>query len=112
MAKVIITSTLEEEINKKFKSQSVGIFLLLKSLEESPSKGKELGSVGKIVIKEIKYGKFRFYFITDGYKIKFLRVHELKDIVIKFVRMSDKKEQQKTIDEIKIVLRSLGEEGF
>jgi hypothetical protein len=112
MAKVIITQTLEEEINKKFKHQSIKIFFLLLSLQENPTKGKELSSVGKIVIKELKYDKFRFYFITDGYKIKFLKTNELKDLIIKFVRMSEKKDQQKTIDEIKTVLRSLGEEGF
>jgi hypothetical protein len=112
MAKVIITPTLEEEINKKFKHQSIEIFSLLLSLQENPSKGKEISSVGKILIKEIKYEKFRFYFITDGYKIKFLKTNELKDLIIKFVRMSEKKNQQQTIEEIKKVLRSLGEEGF
>jgi hypothetical protein len=112
MAKVIITSTLEEDINKKFKGQSIEIFSLLQSLQENPFKGKVVSSVGKIIIKEIKYRKFRFYFITDGYKIKFLKADELKDLIIKFVRMSDKKDQQKTIEEIKTVLRSLGDEGF
>ena len=112
MAKAIITLRLTEEIDKKFKQQSVEILSLLKSLENNPFKGKELGTVGKILIKEIKYDKFRFYFITDGYKIKVLKTNELKDLIIKFVRMSDKKEQQKTIDEIKSILRNLGEEGF
>jgi len=112
MAKVIIAPTLEEEINKKFKKQSIEVFVLLLSLEENPHKGKDISTVGKILIKEVKYGKFRFYCITDGYKIKFLKSTELKDLIIKFVRMSDKKNQQETIDEIKTVLRSLGEEGF
>jgi len=112
MAKVIITEALEEEINKKFKQESIEIFRLLKTLEENPKKGKELRNIGKIVLKELKYNKFRFYFITDGYKIKFLKTEELKGLIIKFVRMSDKKSQQQTIEEIKMVLRSLGEEGF
>jgi hypothetical protein len=112
MAKVIITEALEEEINKKFKQESIEIFRLLKTLEENPKKGKELRNIGKIVLKELKYNKFRFYFITDGYKIKILKADELKDLIIKFVRMSDKKSQQQTIEEIKMVLRSLGEEGF
>jgi hypothetical protein len=112
MAIVFITPLLEKEINKKFKKESIEIFSLILTLEDNPKKGDELGNVGNIIIKEIKYKKFRFYFITDGYKIKFLKADELKDLIIKFVRMSDKKDQQKTIDEIKTVLRSLGEEGF
>ena len=112
MAKVVVTETLEEEINKKFKHESVEVFSLLRTLEDNPKKGKEVGVVGKVLIKEIKYKKFRFYFITDGYKVKFLKAEELKDLLIKFVRMSEKKDQQKTIEEIKHILRSLGEDGF
>lgn len=112
MAKVVITALLEEEITKKFKKESIEVFSLLHTLEENPLKGKEVGVVGKVLIKEIKYDKFRFYFITDGYKIKVLKAQELKDLIIKFVRMSEKKNQQRTIEEIKKVLRSLGEEGF
>jgi hypothetical protein len=112
MAKVIIASSLEEEINKKFKEKSVDIFSLMYSLEENPYKGKELTAIGKHLIKELKYGNYRFYFVTDGYKIKILKSSELKELLIKFVRMSDKKDQQKTIDEIKKALKVIGEEGF
>ena len=113
MVKVIITETLYRDIAKKFsKTEANKILDLLETLEENPKKGKELSTVGRIIVKEIKYEKFRFYFITDGYKIKFLKTEELKDLIIKFVRMPEKKDQQKTIDEIKNVLRSLGEEGF
>ena len=62
---------------------------------------KKIGVIGSILIKEIKYKKFRFYCVTDSYKIKFLKTEELKDLIIKFVRMSDKNNQQETIDEIK-----------
>ena len=112
MAKVIITNSLEEEINKKFKQESVEIFSLMLMLEENPKKGKYIGAIGNIVIKELKYKKFRFYFLTDNYKIKFLKIEELKDLIIKFVRMSDKKDQQKVIEEIKAVLRNMGEDSF
>ena len=112
MAKVVITLFLEEQINKKFKGESVKIFELFNSLKENPKKGKSLGNVGDIIIKELRYRNFRFYFITEGYKVKFLKSEELKDLLIKFVRMSDKKYQQKVIDEIKVILRSLGSEGF
>lgn len=112
MAKVIITKKLEEEINKIFKKESIGIFESMYKLEENPKKGDPVGQVGGILIKEIKHENYRFYFIADGFKIKMLQVEELKDLLIKFVRMSDKKTQQKVIDEIKVILRKFGEEGF
>ncbi len=112
MAQVIIIKALEEEINKNFKGESVEVFSLLLTLKENPKKGKDICFVGKTLLKEIRYKSFRFYFITDGYKVKFLKPEELKDLLIKFVRMSDKDKQQETIDEIKYVLRKLGEEGF
>ncbi len=112
MAKVIFTKKLEEEINKVFKKESIKIFESMRELENNPHKGKPLGQVGGIVIKELRYGGYRFYFITDGFKLKMLQKEELNDLLIKFVRMSDKKAQQKTIDEIKDVLGKIGEEGF
>jgi len=112
MAKVIITKRLEEEINKKFKGESVKIFNLMYSIEKSPHKGKIVGQVGGIIIKEIKYRSFRFYFITDGYKIKLLGKDELNSLLIKFIRMSDKKTQQKVINEIKWLLRNFEEGKF
>ncbi len=112
MAQVIITESLEKEVNRAFKSESVKIFELMRSLEENPKKGKPVGQVGGIVIRELKYNNFRFYFITDGFKLKVLNIQELHNLLIKFVRMSDKKTQQKTIDEIKIILKNFGKEGF
>ena len=112
MAKVEIVRSLFEEIKKKFKGESYKIIDLMESLENNPKKGKLLGGVGGIVIKEIKYNSFRFYFVTDGFKIKMLGKEELSNLLIKFVRMSNKKEQQKTINEIKAVLRAIGEIGF
>lgn len=112
MAKIIITENLKKEIHKKFKKESKKIFKLIYSLKENPKKGKEIGMISNISLRKLKYEKFRFYFIADNYRIKFLEVSELQDLVIKFIRMSDKKTQQKVIDEIKFVLRNLGPEGF
>ena len=112
MAKVEIVRSLFEEIEKKFKGEAHEIIDLMESLETNPHKGKPVGNIGGIVIKELKYKNFRFYFITDGYKIKVLRKEDLEDLLIKFVKMSDKKNQQKVIDEIKYVLRNFGEEKF
>ena len=113
MAQVFFTEFFIKELKKKFSEKEGNkIINILEKLEEKPTKGKELGHVGKIVIKEIRYGVFRFYFITDGYKLKFLKISELNDLVIKFIRISDKDTQQPVIDEIKTILRKLGEEGF
>jgi hypothetical protein len=108
MAKVNISESLKEEIFRKFKQDSKDIFLLMKSLEKSPSKGKTLGSVAGIIIKELKYNKFRFYFITDGHILKFGTEDEISSLLIKFVKMSEKKDQEKIINEIKNTLKSLG----
>lgn len=112
MAKVEILKSLYEEINKKFKQESVAIFLHLKSLEKNPKKGKLLGNVGEISIKELKYKSFRFYFLADGFKLKFCSEEELTDLLLRFVRMSSKKDQQKVIDEIKVVLSKIGPHAF
>ena len=108
MARVIITKELEEEINKKFKKESVKIFSLMLTLEDTPKKGKFLGKIGGIAIKELKYKKFRFYFLTDNFKVKYLDVEELQDLVIRFIRMSEKKDQKKVINDIKKVLKNIG----
>lgn len=112
MAKVEIIESLFKAIEKKFKGEAHKIIDLLETLEENPKKGKPVGQIGGIVIKELRYKKFRFYFLADGHRIKVFDKEHLTDLLIKFVRMSDKKHQQKTIDEIKKVLISIGFEGF
>ena len=112
MVKVEIVRSLLEEIKKKFKGESHKIIDLMESLEENPHKGKPIGNVGSILIKELRYRSFRFYFITDGFKIKLLGKEDLSDLLIKFVRISNKKDQQKIIDEIKYILRIFGEQKF
>jgi hypothetical protein len=112
MAKVIITASLKEDILRKFKAKSEEIFLHMKSLETEPHKGKALTHVAGIVIKELKYENSRFYFITDGNILKFGSEDELARLLIKFIRMSEKKDQQKAIYEIKAVLKSMGFEAF
>ena len=112
MAKVEIIISLFEEIQKKFKGEAHEVIDLIESLENNPRKGKLLGCVGGIVIKELRYKNFRFYFITDGYKLKIMNESNLIDLLIRFVRMSDKKNQQQTIDEIRKILINFGPEGF
>ncbi len=112
MAKVEIIKSLFEEIQKKFKGEAHKIIDLLETLENNPNKGKHLGQIGGIVIRELKYKNFRFYFITDGYKLKVMDESHLIELLIRFVRMSDKKDQQETINEIKKILINFGPEGF
>ena len=112
MAKIEIAESLFEEIESKFKQESSKIFDLMESLKDNPRKGKALGSVGGLVIKEIKYKNFRFYFITDGFKLKFMGEDSFVDLLIRFVRMSNKKHQQDTINEIKHILQTIGPAGF
>ena|SRR3989338_2069117 len=112
MAKVEIVESLYLEIEKKFKGEGHQIIDLMYSLEKSPKKGKMLGSVAGIVIKELKYKSFRFYFLADGYKLKFYSEEGLVDLLLRFVRMSDKKHQQETIGEIREILLKIGPQGF
>ena len=112
MAKVVISNTLREEIYSKFKAESEKIFIRMKQLETQPTIGKAVGNVGGVAIKELRYEKFRFYFVTDGHVLRFGSTDELAAIIIKFVKMSEKKDQQKSINSIKDILKTLGFEGF
>jgi len=113
MVKVEILTSLVLKIKKKFSNTEANeIIDLLYTLEDNPHKGKLLGTVGGVLIKELKYKKFRFYFLGDGYKLKIFSTEELNDMLLRFVRMSDKKEQQKTIEEIKQILKIIGPDGF
>ena len=113
MARVIITKSLFIDIKKKFsRPEANKIFHSFESAGKNPHKGKTLSTVAGIAIKELKYNKYRFYFITDGYVLKVGTEDELANLLIKFVRISEKKNQQKIIDSIKSVLKSMGFEGF
>ncbi|MFH1439172.1 MAG: hypothetical protein ABIG89_01295 [Candidatus Woesearchaeota archaeon] len=113
MAIVQILKSLVLEIKKKFgKTEGRKILELMSSLENNPKKGKFIGNVSGLAVKELKYKNFRFYFITDGFKLKFFDEEKLKELLLRFVRMSDKKHQQEVIDEIKEVLKKIGPSGF
>ncbi len=106
--KVEITKELQKEINKKFKKESIKIMEYFYSLKETPLKGKTLTQIEGIVLKELKYKSFRFYFICDGEKLKLITIGEVTDIIFKFIKMSKKNDQDKVIGEIKDLLRKLG----
>jgi hypothetical protein len=112
MAIVVVTRDLKREINKRFKKEAIIVFQLFKTLKTNPKKGKLLSQLNNVAVKELKYKKFRFFFLVDAYAIKFLSREDLENILIKFVRMSEKKDQQQVINDIKRILRTFGEEGF
>lgn len=113
MARVIIERSLLREIKKRFsRVESHRIVDRMERLEAYPKSGKPLGTVGGIVIKQIKYRSFRFFFITDGDAIRCLDEAKLVGLLLRFVRMAHKKHQHETIEEIKSVLRKVGPEGF
>ncbi|MFH1649834.1 MAG: hypothetical protein ABIA93_04755 [Candidatus Woesearchaeota archaeon] len=113
MADVRIVHDLLVNIKKTFsRSEANKVLNLIATLEGNPKKGKLVGNVGGLLINELKYKKFRFYFIVEGHKLKVFSEEELVNLLIMVVRMSDKKEQKKTIDEIREVLRKIGPEGL
>ncbi|MGE0793659.1 MAG: hypothetical protein AB7V77_05775 [Candidatus Woesearchaeota archaeon] len=102
MIKIEVNKSLASEIRKKFnKKDRLEIRNLFDSLIDNPNKGKPLTNIKNFLLKELKYKSFRFYFITDGFKLKLLNKQELKDLLIKFIAMSDKTHQQTVIEEIK-----------
>ncbi len=109
MTRIEIQKSLVREIKKRFdKAEAHKIIDFMQSLEDNPHKGKALGTVGGILIKELKYKSFRFYFLADGFKLKCLREEDLTDLLLRFVRMSDKKHHQEVIEGIKRVLKTIG----
>lgn len=95
MIKIELIDSLIKEIKKNFsKAEANKLLDLFETLKESPHKGKPLYNRGALILKELKYKSFRFYFITDGFKLRFLDQKQLKDLLIKFVAMSDKNQQQ------------------
>jgi midasin (ATPase involved in ribosome maturation) len=112
MVKIEIVKSLYNEIENQFNGEGHKILDLISTLETNLNKGKLIGNVGGIIIKELKYKNFRFYFLVDGYKLKLFSKNELIEVLLKFVRMSNKNNQQKVINEIKNILLTIGPKGF
>lgn len=108
MIKIIIINSLRDEIWKTFKRDSLKIYSLIEELKQNPNKGKVLGHVGNISIRELKYKGFRFYYVLDGHKLNLFNKDKVQELLIRFIKMSNKNKQQKTIDEIKLILSRIG----
>ena len=108
--KIEVSSYLKKEMRKKFGIKiSLEFFKLFNSrLKENPNAGKRVGRVNNILIKELKYESFRFYYLVDGEKLKLVLENELTDLLIKFVNMSKKDNQKEIIGQIKEVLINMG----
>ncbi len=107
IVKVTISKNLRNTIYKKFKKDSAKVYSLISSLKENVHKGKYLGRVSNIIIKELKYKTYRLYFIIDEGKLMLFEKGELKELLIRFLEISKKNEQQQTIDKIKLILRKV-----
>lgn len=84
--RVFISESLEKRINKFAPHLKGRLEKLKKSLEENPFIGKPLKHD---FLREKKWGPFRIYYLI------------VKDILVVFLlEFSDKKEQQKVIDDI------------
>jgi len=108
MIKILVLHSLRNEIYKRFKKDALKIYKLINSLKKSPNKGDILGHVGNTSIRELKYDTYRFYFILNGNELSLYNKEKLHELLIKFVRLSKKNDQQNTIDEIKTILKKLG----
>ena len=107
MVIVAITKNLDKELKKRLdKNTYYEIKEVFSSLKQNPYKGDLLHVLGTVVLKEIRYKTFRFYFLTSNNLIKFIASTDLEKELIRFIKMSKKNDQQKVIDEILEKLRN------
>lgn len=107
MIKIIILNSLRDQIYKTFKKDSVKVYKLLRSLKQNPGKGKVLGHAGDISIRELKYRSYRFYYIINANRLILFCSKKIEELLIEFIAMSKKNNQQEVIDEIKAMLKLL-----
>ena len=113
MTRIVIMPSLAKTISKTFsKAEAHKVIDRIESTAAQPRKGKTLGAVGGLLIKELKYKKYRLYFIVDHDQLRYYDQEGLAELLLMFVRMSDKKHQHDTIDEIRRVLKTIGPEGL
>ena len=109
MIRIVILNSLRDEIFKIFKKDALKIYGLIDKLKVNPNQGKVLGHVGNMSIRELRYGSFRFYYIIDGNKLRLFNQSKIEDLLIQFIAMSKKNDQQRTIAEIRELLKRITE---
>ena len=100
MIQIVILNSLRNDIYKTFKKGALKIYALIEKLKVNPNQGKVLGHVGSMSIRELRYTSFRFYYILDGNKLRLFNQSKIRELLIQFIAMSKKNDQQKTIREI------------
>ncbi len=101
MVIVAITQDLNKELKKRLdKSTYYKVKDLFMSVKKDPYKGDVLHVLGNVILKELKYKTFRFYFLTSNNLVKFIATTNLENELIKFIRMSKKNDQQHVITDI------------
>ena len=93
---------------KKHTSKTQAKLLVKKLALTSPSEGDFVAMISSIVIREKRLKSFRFYFIIKDTKKHIVTEEEIKNLIIKFVALSKKNNQQEVIDKLKEDLRKFG----
>jgi hypothetical protein len=93
---------------KKHTSKTEAKSLVKKLAKTTPSDGDFIALISNIVIREKRLNTFRFYFIVKDDKKHVITKEELKELIIKFVAVSKKNNQQEVINKLKEDLKKVG----
>ncbi|MFP4567502.1 MAG: hypothetical protein ACLFN8_01015 [Candidatus Woesearchaeota archaeon] len=93
---------------KKHSSKTEAKILVNELALTSPADGDFVTLITNIVIREERLKSFRFYFIVQDSKKHIITKEELKNLIIKFVALSKKNNQQHVIDKLKEDLKKFG----
>jgi hypothetical protein len=99
-----LVKKLEKRFNKKELKELKQLFL---SLQDNPFQGDLIYAFGNFVLKEKKYKTFRFYFLHSRKILIIKDIENLKDEIIRFIEMSKKNDQQRTINKLKEMLTKI-----
>ena len=107
MVIVAVTLALDKELKKRLnKDEYAQVKKKFQTLKKDPYKGKLLHVLGNVVLKELRWKSFRFYFLTSHNLIKIVAKTDLEKELVKFIRMSKKSDQTKVIKEVLEQLRN------
>jgi hypothetical protein len=93
---------------QKHATKTHAISVVKKLSTTSPSDGDFVALVSNIVIREKRDNTFRFYFIVQNNIKHVITKEELNMMLVKFVALSKKNNQQAVIDKLKADLQKFG----
>lgn len=105
--KVVILNSLRDEILKRLKGDAPKVYDLIEQLTRNHHKGKVIGHAGGCSIRELKYNSFRLYYIISLHKLILFDAGALRELLVEFIAMSKKHDQQHVINQITTMLESL-----